>query len=338
VRWFKEGNPVRQADMLLGKQMGGATPASLVIDTGRLDGVKDPAVLAGIETLQRDLVEQQLVGTTLSVVDYLKRINRVLNGNGDAAEVIPQDPHLVAQYLLAFSMGARPSDLNRVIDYEYQRANVLLQLRSGDAQLMKRLEDRVQSVVRERNLPFKVMAAGPAHFNLVWNEQVLSDMILGFAIALGVVLIVLAADFRSIKWALVAYVPLLLTVAVIIGALGWMGKEVDMPVAVLSCLSLGMAVDFAIHFVTRYRLRCAGTAAACSTDAERDEVLRWVIEWPGKGIVRNALLFAIAFAVMLAAPLTPYITVGAFIVSMMTLSALASVTLLPALIKTFRLR
>jgi predicted RND superfamily exporter protein len=53
--------------------------------------------------------------------------------------------------------------------------------------------------------------------------------------------------------------------------------------------------------------------------------------------VRNALMFAVAFAVMLAAPLTPYITVGAFIVSMMVLSALASLTLLPALIKIFRL-
>jgi uncharacterized protein len=62
-----------------------------------------------------------------------------------------------------------------------------------------------------------------------------------------------------------------------------------------------------------------------------------VIQWPGKGIVRNALMFAVAFAVMLAAPLTPYITVGAFIVLMMSLSALASLTLLPALIKTFRL-
>ena len=39
----------------------------------------------------------------------------------------------------------------------------------------------------------------------------------------------------------------------------------------------------------------------------------------------------------LAAPLTPYITVGAFIVLMMSVSALASLTLLPALIKTFRL-
>jgi predicted RND superfamily exporter protein len=338
LRWFKASSQVRQADALFSREMGGAMPASLVIDTGRPDGVKDPKVLQAIEVLQRDLAGQALVGTSLSVADYLKRINRVMTSNEAGGEVLPQDADLAGQYLMAFSMGARPSDLNRVVDYDYQRANVLLQLRSGDAQLMQRVEDRVSTLVREHNMPFTVRAAGPAHFNLVWNQEVLKDMILGFAIALLVVFAVLAADFRSLKWALVAYVPLLLTVLVIFGVLGWLGRPVDMPVAVLACLSLGMAVDFAIHFVTRYRQRCEDTSPGRRlTDAERAQNLQWVVQWPGKGIVRNALMFAVAFAVMLAAPLTPYITVGAFIVSMMTLSALASVTLLPALIKTFRL-
>lgn len=338
VRWFKESSEVRQADALFGREMGGAIPASLVIDTGKPDGIKDPAVLKAIEFLQRDLAQQKLVGTSLSVADYLKRINRVLNGNTESVDVLPQDADMAGQYLLAFSMGARPSDLNRVVDFEYQRANILLQLKSGDAQLMNRVEARVQQVVQEQKMPFKVMAAGPGHFNLVWNQEVLKDMIIGFALALVVVLAVLAFDFRSLKWALVAYVPLLATVLLIVGTLGWIGKSIDMPVAVLACLSLGMAVDFAIHFVTRYRQRCEQIASGRSLSAaEREQVLAWTIRWPGKGIMRNALMFAVAFAVMLAAPLTPYITVGAFIVSMMGLSALASLTLLPALIKVFRL-
>jgi uncharacterized protein len=334
VRWFKEGSTIRTADALFSKELGGALPASLVIDTGQPDGIKDPAVLRGIELIQRDLADGGVVGSSLSVADYLKRIHGVLN---NAPEALPNEPELIGQYLLAFSMGARPSDLNRVVDYEYQRANVLLQLRSGDARAMGRVEERVQTLVREHQLPFKVSAAGPGHFNLVWNEQVLKDMVLGFMIALAVVFVALAADFRSIKWALVAYVPLLLTVAVIYAVLGFTGKAIDMPVAVLSCLSLGMAVDFAIHFVTRYREHRGQPASVAAGPSAQEQSLRWTIEWPGKGIARNALMFAVAFAVMLAAPLTPYVTVGAFIVAMMTLSALASITLLPALIKVFRL-
>jgi len=54
--------------------------------------------------------------------------------------------------------------------------------------------------------------------------------------------------------------------------------------------------------------------------------------------MRNAVLFASAFSVMLFAPLTPYITVGAFIVSMMLLSAVLTIICLPALIVLFRSR
>ena len=302
LRWFKEGSELRRADALFSREMGGAMPASLVIDTGRADGVKDPAVLSGIQALQQDLAGQHLIGASLSVADYLKRINQVLNGNEAAAHVLPADADTASQYLMAFSMGARPSDLNRVVDYEYQRANVLLQLRGGDAQLMQRLEDRIETLVRERNLPFKVTAAGPAHFNLVWNQEVLKDMILGFVIALVAVFGVLVANFRSIKWALVAYVPLLLTMLLIFGVMGWTGKTVDMPVAVLSCLALGMAVDFAIHFVARYRQRSEEVGLGRPLDEQkREQVLSWVIQWPGKGIVRNALMFAVGFAVMVAA-------------------------------------
>jgi predicted RND superfamily exporter protein len=48
--------------------------------------------------------------------------------------------------------------------------------------------------------------------------------------------------------------------------------------------------------------------------------------------MRNAILFAASFAVMMFAPLTPYITVGAFIVSMMLLSAIMTLIYLPALV------
>ena len=128
---------------------------------------------------------------------------------------------------------------------------------------------------------------------------------------------------------------LFLTLALVFGVVGLAGKDFDMPVAVLSCLSLGMAIDFAIHFVSRYRERWQREAV--SGKADIDPTLRWTIAWPGKGIVRNAALFAIAFSVMIFAPLTPYITVGAFILAMMVLSALVTITLLPALIKALKL-
>jgi predicted RND superfamily exporter protein len=179
-----------------------------------------------------------------------------------------------------------------------------------------------------------VRPAGIAYFNLVWNDEVLWDMVRGFLLALVVVFVILAANFRSLRWAVIGYVPLLFTVLLIYGAVGWMRKDFDMPIAVLSCLSLGMAVDFSIHFIGRLRQFLAEEGLEGkrpSSKALRDALL-WTASRPGRGILRNAVLFAAAFSVMLFASLTPYITVGAFIMTMMLLSALFTLLLLPALI------
>ncbi|MEK7812119.1 MAG: MMPL family transporter, partial [Candidatus Desantisbacteria bacterium] len=190
--------------------------------------------------------------------------------------------------------------------------------------------------LHQTSIDFK--PAGIAYFNLVWNNEVLRDMIQGFIIALIVVLIILAFNFRSIKWAIVGYTPLLFTVLILYGVIGLIGKDFDMPISVLSCLALGMSVDFAIHFISRFKQRLneiQSQGSALNKEAFV-EALLWTAARPGKGIMRNAILFASTFSVMLFASLTPYITVGAFILSMMLLSALMTIIYLPALIVLLR--
>ena len=63
-------------------------------------------------------------------------------------------------------------------------------------------------------------------------------------------------------------VPLSITIVVIYGVIGLVGKDYDMPVAVLSALTLGMAVDFAIHFLERARVTYAETGSWQQSAAE----------------------------------------------------------------------
>jgi predicted RND superfamily exporter protein len=315
--------------------------------------------------LQRHLENLPVVGKTFSVADYVKRINRVLHQNDPSYDAIPDSKETIGQYLFLFSMSAKPSDLDNVVDYPFRRANIWVQLKTWDADAMRKVIQATEEYKSRHPTSLAFRPAGIAYFNLIWNNEVLWDMVKGFILALIVVFVILALNFRSIKWAIVGYIPLVFTVILIYGFIGFTGKNFDMPISVLSCLSLGMAVDFAIHFVSRLRSRLSEvqvgdpvlTGAWVQTEAQghagvraqshgqkrfvRDksklvEGLLWTAARPGKGILRNAILFASAFSVMLLAPLTPYITVGAFIVSMMTLSALMTIICLPALIILLR--
>ena len=337
VEWFTKSSEVRTADRVMNAALGGTSLGYLVVNsTGdEEEFIKSPQALRYIEELQRSLEKLPEVGKTTSVVDYVKRISRVLHQDDPAYDKVPESKELAGQYLFLFGMSAKPADLDNVVDPYYKKANVWVQLKTWDAGAMRKVIEAARNYQRDNPFPVEIKPAGIAYFNLVWNDAVLWDMIKGFLLALVVIFAILSVNFRSVKWAMVGYIPLLFTVILIYGAVGFAGKDFDMPISVLSCLSLGMAVDFAIHFINRFRLRLAeGRNAAAPESIE--EALVWTAARPGKGVLRNAILFAAAFSVMLFAPLTPYITVGAFIVCMMLLSAVLCIIYIPALIVLFR--
>lgn len=327
VEWFKKGSEVRVADREINKALGGTSLGYVVGIAKEDDFVKNPETMRYLEGLQRHLEKLPVVGKTFSVADYVKRINRVLHDDDPRYDVIPDSKDAVGQYLFLFSMSAKPSDLDNVVDSSFRKANIWVQLKTWDARAMETVIKAVDEYKKGHPIAMELKPAGIAYFNMIWNHEVLWDMVKGFVLALIAVLLILALDFRSVKWAVIGYMPLLFTIVLIYGAIGFAGKDFDMPISVLSCLSLGMAVDFAIHFVSRFRQRMAVTP-----DENLTEALLWTAARPGKGIMRNAVLFAASFAVMLFAPLTPYITVGAFIVSMMLMSSVMTIIYLPALI------
>lgn len=328
IEWFKYGSDVRTADRVLNKSLGGTSLAYIVGISEEDDFVKTPEAMKYIEGLQKDLEKLPVVGKTTSVADYVKRINRVLHNDDSKYDIVPDNKETIGQYLFLFGMSAKPADLDNVVDYPFRKANIWVQLKTWDAQGMRDVIRAVKEYKASHPIDMQFKPAGIAYFNLVWSDEVLLDMLKGFIVALLVVFFILAFAFRSIKWAVIGYIPLLFTITFIYGVVGFIKKDFDMPISVLSALSLGMAVDFAIHFVSRFRKRRdeAGETEPMS------ESLLWTAARPGKGIMRNALLFASAFSVMLFAPLTPYVTVGAFIVSMMLLSSILTVLFLPALI------
>lgn len=331
VAWFKQSSEIRIADTAMNQALGGTSLGYLVVQAGEPEFLKRPEAMRWIEGLQRHLETMPAVGKTFSVADYVKRINRVLHDDDPKFDAVPETADTVGQYLFLFSMSAKPADLDNVVDSGFQKANLWVQLKTWDAEAMRQVIQAADSYQKAHPLAATVKPAGIAYFNLIWNDEVLGDLVLGLGLALVVVFLILALDFRSARWALVAYVPLLFTILLIYGVVGFVGKDFDMPLSVMSTLSLGMAVDFSIHFISRFRQRLVESGGATSEAAVR-EALLWTAARPGKGILRNALLFAAAFSVMLAAPLTPYMAVGAFIVSMMLLSALFTILYLPALV------
>lgn len=285
-----------------------------------------PPVLGYVADLQRALADSGQAGKSNALPDVVKVVNRELRGGAVADYRIPDTQRAVAQALLQYQSSHRPQDLWHLVTPDYTSTAVWLQLKSGDNQDMLRTIEAVDAWMLKNPPPDGVEFrwAGKTYINVVWQDAMVRGMLSSLLGAFVVVLAMMALLFRSWRLGLLAMLPLSITIVGVYGVIGWMGKDYDMPIAVLSSLTLGLSVDFAIHFIERTRvlLRQSGSFP---------ETMQGMFEEPGRAIARNAVVIAIGFTPLFFAPLVPYITVGAFMATIMALSAVSTLILLPAL-------
>ena len=302
--------------------------AWLVVDEARAAGetFKQPEVLEWIDALQADLVEDPRVGKVNSLADIVKVVHRELLGGGAEQFRIPDRADTVAQTIFTFQGSHRPQDLWHFVTPDYRSANLWLQLNSGDNMDMEAVIGHVEDFIDANPPPVELEHDwfGLTYINVVWQEKMVTGMLYAFMGSFIVVLAMMVLLFRSLLWGLLSMIPLTITVALIYGVIGLIGKDYDMPVAVLSALSLGLAVDFAIHFLARSRQFQRETG-------EWRETVRQMFGEPARAISRNVIILGAGFLPLLAAPLVPYQTVGIFIAAIIFAAGVITLLLLPAL-------
>lgn len=317
VRWFKSGSDIRQATEVFNEHFPGTYNASLLLEAEQPGALTTPEAVASVASLQEFWGGVKTVGQTTSYVDAITTVEDPVPGNQAAIETALQ------------SAADSPSGnlVASLITPDFSGANLQLQMNDGDNQAMQEVVDGTEAYLETAPLPDGIRAewAGETYLNLVWQDKMVSGMLTAFLGTFVVVFVLMVVLFRSLRWALLAMLPMSATVLFVYGVVGYSGKDYDMPMAVLSTLVLGIGVDFAIHFIVRFR------ELAAEADTAQSAVGKF-FEEPARALTRNALIIAIGFVPLFFASLVPYIVVGAFLASIMLLSWLVTLLLLPAVV------
>jgi predicted RND superfamily exporter protein len=331
VKWFKKSHPIRIADTAMNKHLAGTYMNYLVLEGDEDDIMKRPDVERYIEALQKEIADHEVVGAVTGLPDVIKKVRYELFGGDSTKLALPDNYDEIGQMLFLYEMsGGNPDDLFKFVTPEYDQVNLWIQMRNGDNLAVSSVVESGDRFLAEHPLPDGVTAhwAGLPYINIEWQHQMVTGMrssLLGSYIAVFLMMVFL---FRSIRWGLVSMLPLTITIMAIYAFIGYIGKPYDMPVAVLSSLTLGLSIDFAIHFIQRLRMIHKRTN-------DFRESFDEIFQGTGRAISRNVLVIAIGFVPMMFSTLMPYITVGSFFLAIMVVSGLVTMLLLPALVKTF---
>ena len=321
----------RQDDEALNAKMAGTNPFYVLIDAQADDAIKRPDVLKAMESLQRFIEAKPMVGKTISLVDFIKKMNQAMNADKPAAFTIPTSQDLVAQYLFFYSTSGEPGDFDNYVDNGYRRAVVTAFTKSDSSAYMEGL---TSEVIAYANKTFpadvKVSVGGGSLGGVALNDIMIHEKVLNILQIMGAVFIVSSIVFRSLFAGALILVPLIAAVLVNFGVMGLLGIPLQIATALVSAMAVGIGADYGIYMSYRMReeLRAGGD--------ERKAIER-SFRSAGKATLFVSTAVAGGFGVlMLSWGFMIHLWMGFLIAMAMLVSSITALTLFPALIFTFR--
>lgn len=143
-------------------------------------------------------------------------------------------------------------------------------------------------------------------------------------IAVVLCFVVAALFMRSLRYAVVSTVPILLVVTWLYAFIYWAGFSLNLVTATIGAISIGVGIDYAIHYTMRFRQELVRY--------DRLQAVQRAGASTGNALIGSAVSSVIGFVVMAFAPMPLFATYGLLTAVMVLLAALAALTVLPPLL------
>ena len=332
IRTFHHQEPLSIADQVLNTRFDGTHYLDIMIETGQPEDLFNPEYLQRIEAFQLYLQSLPHVNGSTSIVDYLKQMNRALNGGAAEAYQLPDDKDLIAQYFLLYSASSDPTDYQEEIDYDYQLANLRVHLDSGRYSIGKPVVEASRDYIEQTfNAPgIKASLSGRVNVDYHWIKRLADSHFNSIVIALLLVMLMAAISFRSLFAGALVLLPVVVTILMIYAVMGFSGIWLSVSTSMFAAISIGLGVDFSIHTLERVQILLA------TRQGSVDEALLKLYPSTGRALLFNFLALALGFGVLISSKVVVLQEFGLLVAVAIMTSFFTSLTVLPVLAKLLK--
>lgn len=324
TRYFRKDSYLSKTIEFIQNNITGPTTYEIVVDAQQDGGIKEPEFLKTVDKFYKDYSENtKEVRHMGSLLDVVKRFNKVMNGDKEEFYTIPDNKNLIAQYLLLYALSLpQGMEINDRMDVKerFFRITATIDLTSSvrSKEMINWIEDWWGRT------PYSAKVNG---INPIWTYLTLDitkTLIISISLAIFLVVLVLLVAFRSLKAMAISIAPTVLPLALVIGMMGWLGIYLDVGIAMAGALIIGVAVDDAIHFLVKYR-------EARKLGKRVKEALEYTITFAGAAIVFTTIVLSLAFSIFVFSLYKPNINFGIITAAALTIALIADLFMLPAM-------
>lgn len=329
IAYFDEYSPVRIDDGIINQYFAGSMVLSLTLKSDQPDTFKQEQHLHNLEKIQQRLAQHEDVGFSYSAADFIKLLNQRLNEDSQSEFKLPKGAgHLVGQYFFLYESSDGRGVFDTV-DPTYQTARIIVFNHSDQATVIEKTLDDVLPYARSI-LPdeIQIEASGFGELMVSTKNEVIFGQATSLIISLFGVIVLLSIMFKSLKLGILGATPLALTVYLNFSIMPFIGMELDVGTALVAAIAIGVGVDYAIHFISRFiKHRKLGETTEQAIEAALQAVFR--------PIMFNTLVLSLGFSVLGLSTFAALANLGYLVAMTMLISAFSTLFILPSLVRTF---
>ncbi|WP_172442066.1 efflux RND transporter permease subunit [Vibrio parahaemolyticus] len=292
VEYFGQRNEFRQAADFMEERISGMTNISIAIKTNESQGIAAPDFLNTIGEFSSWLRDQPETDHVATLADVYKRLNKNMHGDDEAYYSLPQERELAAQYLLLYEMSLPYGlDLNNQINVDKSSIKMVLTVANlGSVELVD-LENRIYQWFAEHAPQYQVVASSPSLMFAHIGETNMASMLSTLPITLVLISALLIFALRSVRLGLISLMPNIAPAVIGFGLWALISGEINLGLSVVVTLTLGIVVDDAVHFLSKYqRARREGQTA--------EQAVRYAFHTVGRALWITTVVLVAGFFVL----------------------------------------
>lgn len=325
TNFFLEESDVRNDIVYFDENFDGVMIMDVILDSGQVDGVKNPEFLREVDAFENWLESRETIGEVNSLGDYLKQINQAFNQDNPEFFSLPTSREMAAQFLLMYDSSGADEDLSDIKDFDDRFLRLSVPIINMPASDNLAEEQTIRDHLNENYAHLNAVLTGGQVLFTRQDTYSANGMINSFLVALIIITLFFILLFRSLKYGLLSVIPSVVPILITGGVAGMSGIYLDIGTTIIGAMTMGIAVDDAIHVMNRYLV-------AKQEGSPTKQAIARAMNESGRAVVFSSIVLVFGFSVLTFASFVPIILTGAFGAIIMFLALLGDLLFLPAIL------
>jgi uncharacterized protein len=235
---------------------GGVMPFEISIDTKKKKGVMRLSTIQKIDALQDSVLQFGLFSKPLSIAELVKFAKQAyFNGNPEHYSIPnSQEKNFVLSYFPTKTEG-KIEVMHSFIDSVQQKTRISFQMADVGTKEMNRILEKLRPTVDSIFDPeqYNVIITGNSVVYVRGTEFLIDHLFQSVAIAIVFISLLMALMFSSFRMIVVSMLPNIIPLVITAAIMGFTGVPIKPSTIIVFSIALGISVDNAIQYLSRYR-------------------------------------------------------------------------------------